>query len=252
MEERESMKALLTGSLLMLGVGSALAQTIEDFENALLDAQTMFRAPRYSGSTSAMLETKWSVGRVTRMPRPLSTLSLAGIQVFEAQFEFKWNREDRWCRLTTFNTPGRPNPYVDVTKKLKVDLWVSAPVRLALGLREVPGVGAIGNNGGTTGPIEWVAPSGLVSNGQAFRPGGLLLTGGQWQTVEIDLAAIPKGVAAPGQVASFVGNGRLDSPGGYVLEHLAFSGEGLHYSVQVMIDRIYQTSPSETSRSDKG
>lgn len=218
----------------------ACAQTVvEDFESAALDSSTMFQKPRFSGSTSGLLETMFNAGHVVRMPSPASNLASAGNQVYEAQFEFIWRRAGRWCRLTTFNSPGRPNPYIDLSRKLRIDLYVSAPVRLALGLREVSGFGVIGANGGTTGSIEWVANSGLTGlNGQ---PDGQLLVGGVWQTVEFDLGAIPKGVAAPGQVLNFAGgNSILNSPGGYVLEHLAISGVDQHYSVQLMIDRVYQ------------
>lgn len=230
---------LASGAALALAGVAAAQTTVEDFESAALDSSTMFQKPRYSGSTSGLLEAKYNVGHVVRMPSPASTLPSAGSQVYEAQFEYMWRRPGKWCRLTTFNTTGRPNPYVDVSRKLRIDLYVSAPIRLAIGLREVSGIGAIGANGGTVGSIEWVAGGGLTGlNGQ---PDGLLLVGGVWQTVEIDLGAIPKGVTAPGQILNFAGgNSILNSPGGYVLEHLAFSGVDQHYSAQVMIDRVYQ------------
>lgn len=229
----------LSGILVGVLPGLAFGQTvIQDFETSALESGTLFRQPRYSGSTSGLLETQFNLGRVVRMGSPASNLAGAGQQCFEAQFEFKWNRAAKWCRLTTFNTAGTPNPYVDVTRKLRIDLWVNAPVYLAAGLREVGGVGAIGANGGTTGSIEWVANSGL--GGPGGQPNGQLLTGGVWQTVEIDLGAIPKGVLAPGRVLNFAGgNNILNAPGGYTLEHLAFSGLDQHYTVHVLIDRVY-------------
>ncbi|QYK53110.1 MAG: hypothetical protein KF824_12745 [Fimbriimonadaceae bacterium] len=229
--------ALSVGVILCFALAGA--QTIvEDFESAALDSGTMFRVPRYSGSTSGYLETKFNDGRVVRMPSPISTLTGFGNQVFEAQWEFKWNAGFKWMRLTTFNSTGRPNPYIDVNQKLRIDMYVSAPAKLALGLREVGGVGAIGANGGTSGGIEWVANSGLIGGS---LPGGQDLLPGVWQTVEVNLAAIPKGVLAPGQVSNFAsGNSMLNSPGGYTLEHLAFTGVDRHYSLQIFIDRIYQ------------
>ncbi|MFM9873253.1 MAG: hypothetical protein ACKVQS_07285 [Fimbriimonadaceae bacterium] len=225
--------------LLVIWASAAQAQTvIEDFESSALDSRVMFQLPRFSGSTSGLLETKFNEGRVVRNPSPFSNLPGAGFQGYEAQFEFVWRRPGKWCRLTTFNSTGRPNPYVDMGQKLRIDLWVNAPVRMAVGLREVGGNGAIGANGGTTGSIEWVANSGLTgANGQ---PDGQVLVGGVWQTVEIDLGSIPRGVLAPGQVLNFAGgNSILNSPGGYTLEHLAFSGIDQHYSVHVVIDRVY-------------
>lgn len=225
---------LMAGILPVVG----MSQTIEDFESAALESGTMFRQPRFSGSTSGLLETKFNLGRVIRMQTPASALSGAGNQGFEAQFEFNWSRPSKWCRLTTFNTVGRPNPYVDVSRKLRIDLWVNAPVYMAVGLREVGGNGAVGANGGTTGSIEWVANGGL--GGPSGQPNGQLLTGGVWQTVEIDLGSIPKGVVAPGRVLNFAGgNNILNAPGGYTLEHLAFSGVQEHYTVQMVIDRVY-------------
>lgn len=225
--------------LLILCSGAALGQTvIEDFESSNLDTRTMFQLPRFSGSTSGLLETKFNEGRVVRNPSPFSNLPGAGVQGYEAQFEFIWRRPGKWCRLTTFNATGRPNPYVDVNQKLRIDLWVSAPVRLAIGLREVSGTGAIGANGGSSGGIEWAANAGLT--GTHGQPDGQVLVGGVWQTVEINLGAIPKGALAPGQVLNFAGgNSILNSAGGYTLEHLAFSCIDQHYSVHAVIDRVY-------------
>ncbi len=228
---------LILGAVVCSGI--AQGQTvIEDFESSALDSRVMFQLPRFSGSTSGLLETKFNEGRVVRMPSPFSTLPGAGNQGYEVQFEYMWRRPGKWCRLTTFNTTSRPNPYVDINQKLRIDLWVNAPVRLAVGLREVAGTGAIGANGGSTGGIEWVANSGITGNNG--QPDGQVLTGGVWQTVEIDLGAIPKGVLAPGQVLNFAGgNSMLNSFGGYVLEHLAFSCIDQHYSVHAVIDRVY-------------
>lgn len=232
------MRGLYVGLLAIWAVIAQGQTVIEDFESAALDSRVMFQLPRFSGSTSGLLETKFNTGRVVTMPTPISSLANAGAKGFEAQFEFMWRRTGRWCRLTTFNATSKPNPMVDANQKLRIDLWVNAPVRLALGLREVSGTGAIGTNGGTTGGIEWVANSGLT--GSAGQPDGQVLVGGVWQTVEVDLGSIPKGVLAPGKVLNFAsGNSILDSFGGYTLEHLAFSGIDQHYSVHVVIDRVY-------------
>lgn len=216
---------------------SASAQVLEDFETAPLGNGTMFNSPTFSGSTSSLLEPSPSVSRVILMPSPRSTIDLNSRQVLEANFEFLWDKSEAWTRLTTFNTARRPNPFVDINKKLRIQLFVNAPVRLALGLREVSGTGAIGANGGTSGSIEWVANSGLNATG---KPGGLLVSAGTWTTVEFDLPSIPRGASAPGQVRNFVGDGMLNSAGGYTLEHLAISTESGNWTVQMFIDKFEQ------------
>lgn len=232
-----------TALFALLAVPAILpAQTIlEDFENSNLDAATLFRTPRFSGSTSNLLEDTPDAARVIQRPRPESNLPGAGLRLFEVHWQYRFDRPDRWLRLTTFNTTNRPNPRVDINQKLRLDLFATSPVRIALGLREVTGTGPIGSNGGTSGQIEWVANSGVRTDNVVARPGGLLVPAGQWLTIEFDLPNIPRNTPAPGQIAAFTGNGRLDSPAAYVLEHLALSAEGDHYGVQLFIDRVYQT-----------
>ena len=241
-----SMRTWLGMGLLGLVLGTASpiraqAALVEDFETTILGSGTLFNTPRFSGSTRALIRPTPDVGRVIAMPSPRSPFWPGSRQVFELQWDYYWDNRARWLRLTTFNTPRRPNPIIDINRPLTFAIYTTAPVRLAIGIRETSVFGPIGSNGGSTGAIEWVSNSGLRTDGQTVDPGGILLTAGQWQTVTFNLPAIPRNQAAPGQVATFAGgDGRLNGPGGYTLEHFAFTGVPGHLGVQIFIDDITQ------------
>ncbi len=236
---------LLGLTLGLVNVAPAQAALVEDFETTILGSGTLFNTPRYSGSTRSFIRPTPDVGRVIGMPTPRSPLWPTSRQVCEVQWDFYWDNRARWLRLTTFNTPRRPNPIININRPLTFSIYTTAPVRLAIGIRETSIFGPIGSNGGSTGAIEWVSNSGLRTDGQSVDPGGVLLTAGQWQTVTIDLPSIPRNQIAAGQVAVFAGgDGRLNGPGGYTLEHFAFTGVPGHLGVQVFIDDITQPAVS--------
>ncbi|MCB0826277.1 MAG: PEP-CTERM sorting domain-containing protein [Armatimonadetes bacterium] len=233
---------------LVLGVITVATQSfgviIENFDSATLDSQWMFRAPGFSGSTSGNLEPDPNIGRVINMPLPPNPNGGSG-RVYEASWSFKWDAPHNWVRLTTFNATGTPNPRIDFSQKLYFQMWTNAPIRVALGLREVPVDGAPGSNGGTSGAIEWVSGFDLRTDGQVFDPGGQLYAENQWHQVQINLQSIGLGTPQPGKVAGFTGNGILDSTGGYVLEHIAFTGVEGHSDYQVFLDNFAQSPTPE-------
>jgi len=95
---------------------------------------------------------------------------------------------------------------------LKFDIYTTRSLKVCLGIRETGTTAENGANGGTTGTIEWVGATNVVSS--CPQPTRTIAVS-NWTTVEFDLPADPK--------QSFTGDGIL-SPGQQALEHLALVG----------------------------
>lgn len=133
-------------------------------------------------------------------------------------FEFEDTKPTRWVRLTSHNAPELPNPIIDLNKRLR--FWIlstKGSLYLTLGIREIDGTGSVGEDGGTTGPIEWVAIDEFIEDGDNYAPRGVLIEpSNNWQSVDIDLRNA--------NVRTFAGgDGQLKTGGYGVLEHLAFT-----------------------------
>lgn len=79
-----------------------------NFEAATVGTEVVFQEPRFSGSTSANLQTTPNTSLVT------NTMAHSGTQSNQIDFEFLTDAPapGNWLRLTTFNTPNQPNPLV--------------------------------------------------------------------------------------------------------------------------------------------
>lgn len=197
---------------MVLAAVPASAQLLTDFEGYELglNGKVMFRPPRLSGSTSGFLETSPNLSVIS------DEQALSGTQSLKVSFQFKPNQNNPWMRLSTFNAETLRNPLIPATLPLSV--WVYVPsgtpdFLLTLGVRETNVDGVIGQDGGTSGTIEFIgAPS---KSGQA--PAGKPITvKDQWVQVIFDPLNDP--------ITPFTGDGLLDAPyGKVVLEHLAFT-----------------------------
>jgi hypothetical protein len=108
---------------------------------------------------------------------------------------------------------------IDLTKKIRFDMYADQTVQVALGCRETTtAVGtAIGSDGGTSGAIEWVGVTGVSGTAPiATRT----VTSNAWTTLTFDFTKEP--------IRSFSGgNGILATASGLgVLEHLAIVPKG--------------------------
>jgi hypothetical protein len=151
---------------------------------------------------------------------------------------WSWNTTvNAWLRLTTSGTANLGNPVLDVTRKLKFDVYSDKAVKVALGIRETgnPAGTAIGSNGGTTPAIiEWAGVTNSVSGQpQTTRT----LTASNWTTLVFDLPNEP--------IRSFSGgNGILSTATGLgVLEHLAFVPAAGTGAYDVYLDNFIVSTP---------
>jgi hypothetical protein len=107
-------------------------------------------------------------------------------------------------------------------------MWSRAHAQFGVGLRETNSSGAIGSDGGSTGPIEFVGVP-AVNGGQPAPV--RTLAPDAWTTLQFDLPAEP--------VRGFTGNGVLESTTGLgVLEHLAIAPGSASIDHDVYLDNF--------------
>ncbi|MFN7138636.1 MAG: putative Ig domain-containing protein [Limisphaerales bacterium] len=203
---------------------------LTDFENYSNGAAVIFRAPNFSGSTSAHIDTGSSTAVTTSFPTNATT----GGRVLKTSWSFKTGTSNPWLRLTTAGTANLPNPVIDFTKKLTFDIYTDKSLKIALGCRETTTASgtAIGSDGGTTGAIEFVGVNaGTQPNPTRTIPANV------WTNISFNLPLEP--------AASFSsGNGVLSTASGLgVLEQLAIVPNGELGAYNVYLDNFSVAQP---------
>jgi len=196
-----------------------------DFEGYDPGTRVMFNLPRYSGSTSADLATSPNVAEVSA-----DAPAFSGSQSLKVQWQWIDTDPQRWMRLTTSNAPYVPNPTITLDRPVRVRLRAEAGrFRLAIGIRETGTSAEIGEDGGTSGTIEWV---GAASDDNG-APQGVLVEPmpGVWQTFVFNPLTDP--------IHGMTGDGTLYTPTNKgVLEHVAFSIVDSAGPITVYIDDV--------------
>ena len=192
-------------------------ETVTDFESMTVgtyNGTVLFRQPAFSSSTSAFLDTVAANTTSVATNYP----GFDGVnKVLYAAFSFKTGQVNPWLRLTTFNTAVLPNPTIKFTQHVKFRIYSDKSLGVALGLRETSSGADVGQNGGTTGTLEW---AGATVTGSSPVPTHTVAAN-TWTTLDFNLptetiSAFPSS-----------GNGVLDSTTGKgVLEHLALTPVG--------------------------
>lgn len=227
------------GSLLTFAasaVASADAETLvtdfEGFASGTSSGSVLFRQPTFSGSTSAFLDASPNTTTVT------GTFPTGNDSARALRANWSWNTTvNAWLRLTTSGTANLPNPVIDLTRRLKFDIYSDKDLKVALGIRETgnPAGTAIGSNGGSTPAIiEYAGVTNVVSaQPQAVRT----VAASNWTTLTFDLPAEP--------IRNFTGgNGILSTATGLgVLEHLAFVPAAGAGAYDVYLDNFIVSAP---------
>lgn len=219
-----------------LAAASANAETLltdfESFADGTSAGTVMFRAPNFSGSTAGFLEAAPNTTTVTSGFPPGND----GARALRASWSWT-NTANLWLRLTTSGTANLPNPVIDVTRRLKFDLYTDRNIGVALGVRETGNAAgtAVGANGGTTPAIlEYVGVTNVVTGQpQVTR----VITASNWMTLTFDFPNEP--------IRSFAGgNGILSTATGLgVLEHIAFVPAAGIGAYNVYLDNFIVTTP---------
>lgn len=171
---------------------------------------------------------------------------------YKLQFEFADKNPTRWVRITTENTTTKPNPVIDLTKRLRFRIMLEgASLYLCLGIREIDSISLpTGSDGGVSGGIEWVGVSDiLVDDLGGIAPLGsiLLEPSPEWQEIDIDLQAVKS--------ASYDNGNGYVSKGLGVLEHIAFTvnpDDNRDASYTVYIDKIEQVDDLMVAGTSQG
>jgi hypothetical protein len=178
----------------------------ESFPPGSPNGTILFRAPSYSGTTSAFLDGGTNYTIVT----DAFPAGHAGSRVIKSSWSFAPGMPGPWLRLTTAGAPQIPNPAVILGQAVRFELWTDRPLRVGFGIRETTNSAAAGDDGGLSGPIEFVGVAG-VTNGTPYP--ARLISPGNWVTVQFNLPIEP--------VSRFTGDGVIARDGSGTLEHLS-------------------------------
>ncbi len=138
---------------------------------------------------------------------------------YHLQFEFDDDEPIRWVRVTTEDTANKPNPIINLEKRLRFRILLkSGSIYVSFGIREISIADPIiAADGGTVGPIEWVNVNEVVtdSEGNTAPRGTLIKASNDWQEIDIDLRKAA--------VVDFENGNAVLAKGFGVLEHIAFT-----------------------------
>ena len=179
--------ALAAAAITAMGVTSAQAQLITNFDSLNAGDAAVFRVPTLSGSTSANID---PTGAAAAVNTAESSSAPNSYGVF-----WNWSgtaAADAKLRLTTNNTANFPNPAIDTTKVLRFDAKIlTGAIRIALLVRETGGSGPVGSNAGTANSIEIFEPATPVLLDSSVST--------DWQSISIDLSTcVLSGFASAG------------------------------------------------------
>ncbi|MDB6023840.1 MAG: N-acetylmuramoyl-L-alanine amidase family 2 [Verrucomicrobiales bacterium] len=185
--------------------------TFETLSDGTYNGTVLFHQPSYSSTTSGFLDTTTANTTSVEGTFPAGNISS---RVLWANFSFKTNVTNPWLRLSTFNASTLPNPTINLNQRVRFDVYTDKALKIALGVRETATGANYGENGGTTGSLEFVGSSGALGTGPNPTH---TVAAGVWTTLEFNL---------PSEATSaFTGNGVLATGKG-VLEHLALVPAG--------------------------
>lgn len=211
------------------------AQTFNDFEAGTAGSAYGFRTPSNSGTTSGNIQAQ-STPNTNNIMQVIQGFDINSTRLGEVRFNFIDSSPSRWLRLTTFGATGVPNPAVPLSGLLSFDIYSTAPIQVALGIRETGGSGPVGANGGSTGTIEWLGALQAAPNG-TVAPGGKEVTAGSWQTLTFNFNS--------DSVFAFTGNGSFSGSWG-VLESIAITSKG-DTDQHIYLDNFQVTAVPEPS-----
>lgn len=170
---------------------------------------------------------------------------------YHLQFEFEDSDPTRWVRVVTAGAEKSPNPIIDFEKRLRFRILLTqGSLYVTLGLREttVQPDSQVGDDGGTSGPVEWAGVDSVITdqNDEKVPLGILIESSDEWQEINIDLTRT--------KIYGFEdGNSSLNKGLG-VLEHIAFTAADSSYSgiYNVYLDEFQQVSDVLVSGTSQG
>jgi hypothetical protein len=208
---------------------TSLVQTFMQDDNYFEGRHIIFKIETLSTTTQNHHRTIETYGSLQPILEVSYTVASAGVdsdtggfqsnKSYRLAFEFADSEPTRWVRVTSEDAPIKPNPIIDLGKRLRFRILnTEASVYLTLGIRETgQTTGEVGGDGGTSGPIEWVGLSEVLTDdfGNRAPKGQLIPASDDWQEVDIDLTRAG--------IKSYLNGDGILSRGYGVLEHLGFT-----------------------------
>lgn len=185
----------------------------ESFANNTPNGTVMFQRPAYSPTTASYLDTAATNYTSVTTSFPAGN-TRAGGKVLKGGWTFKTGTTNPWLRLTTFNPTNVPNPTIPLDRIVRFDIYSDKSLKAGLGIRETGTTADYGANGGTTGTIEFVGVTNVVSNSPFPTR---IISASTWTTLEFNFPSEP--------VRAFTGDGILAAGKG-VLECVALVPNG--------------------------
>ena len=138
------------------------AQNLSGFQTYTVptaDGTVLFRSPDYANITDQFLDTS-----VTNYTKVVSTQPTGNgsTKAMKAQFTFLAGSSDYWVRLPTAGTANLPNPVISLNQSVRFKVYSTKSIKLGIAVRETTNNPAIGDDGGTDGPIEYVGVTNIV------------------------------------------------------------------------------------------
>ena len=209
-----------------------------------------FRSPRYSNDTADNLTPYYDIAEVT------SEFAFQSEKSYHFGFEFVDKDPSRWVKIVSTNTPVKPNPVIDLKKRIKFRIKIvtnegSGSLFLTLGIREINQINlSVGDDGGISGPIEWLGVDSIIfdSNSNKVPIGKKIDEQDDFFIVEFD----PEKDNV--QPFSDDANGLLNTKFG-VLEHFAFTinpESNITGPFDIYIDKLQQVDDVLVSGTSQG
>ncbi len=189
--------------------------------------EQMFRKPANSSTTLGFIDTvatNYSMVRTAGMPA-----GGGGTHAVKAGWTFKSTAgAGYWMRFNTFDAPTWPNPTIALDQIIRFKIYSSKAIKVGVGVRETSTTAAYGQNGGTTGVIEWVGVTNVVSGNPVPNR---LVPATNWTTLSFNIPFEPQ--------AAFTGDGKVLQTGAKgVLEHIIVQGAGGTGAYTVWVDDL--------------
>jgi hypothetical protein len=186
-------------------------QNFQSFPHTAPMESVLFNRPLNSATTSAFQDTSTNYTLI-RTNQPTGNGST---KVLKAGWGFKTGMANYWVRLNTFNVPTNKNPTIALDQSVRFKIYSSKAIKVGIGIRETGTSAAYGAAGGTSGTIEWVGVTNVVSGNPVPSR---LVAANTWTTLTFNIPFE--------SVRAFTGDGVIAQSGKGVLEHIVLRGEG--------------------------
>jgi len=211
-----------------------LITDFDAFQSETGNGAILFETPNTSTNTAPFLNDVPEMDlSVTTDTHPTGGQASGNVLMVQCQFT---NANNAWLRLTTAGPTWFANPVIDLTRKIRFDIYSDRSMQVALGCRETTTASgtAIGADGGTSGAIEWVGVTGVSGTAPVCTR---TVTSNAWTTLTFDFTNEP--------IRNFLGgNGILSTASGLgVLDHLAIVPKGGTNIYTFYLDNFAVLSP---------